>query len=293
MNEAEARRAFQSILDQLAIERGDTLYLGIDMARVPLPRYEAALDPAAIKEREERWCRFVLEELLARLGPEGTLLTPTFSYGYARDGRPYHHETSPSETGPFTEYVRTRPGAIRSLHPLNSISGVGRHAAAILENVGKAGYGAMSPFARLTGYRTKFLCLGSPVGLALTYAHHLEHMYGVNHMYHKAYTTPVYRKGEPVPGPWLCFVRYLGVGIEARIGRLEERLREQGLLKEARHAGHPMQCMAAADVDAVGYGMLREDSCAFLEQNIQVHVEAPGAAPQAPSARSVHFVVRS
>lgn len=293
MNETEARAALRGILVTLGIERGDTVYLGIDMARAPLPKYPATFSPAGIRDREERWCQFVLGVLLDAIGPQGTLLAPSFSYAYAREGKPYYHETSPSETGPFTEYLRTRPGAVRSFHPLNSVSGVGVHAHAILDDVGRAGYGALSPFARLGGYRTKFLCLGSPLGISLTHAHHLEHMYGVNHMYHKVYTVPAYRDGKPVPGPWLCFVRYLGADIEPGIGNLERRLRAMGLLKEIRFSGHPMQCVEATDAEREGYAMLKEDPCAFLEETIEVHVEAPGAAPQPTCARAVHLAIRS
>ena len=40
MTELEARNLFQEILRNLGIEGGDTVYLGIDMGRLPLPRFE-------------------------------------------------------------------------------------------------------------------------------------------------------------------------------------------------------------------------------------------------------------
>jgi aminoglycoside N3'-acetyltransferase len=161
-----------------------------------------------------------------------------------------------------------------------------------LDDVGRAGYGPLSPFARLSKYQAKVLSLGVPLRAALTHAHHLEHMYGVNHMYHTVYTVPAYRDRKPDPGPWFCFVRYLGVGIEACIGHLENQLRAVGVLKETRVLSHVMQCAAVMDVEQVGYAMLKENPCAFLTEPVEVHVEAPGAAPQVPSARAVHVSLR-
>ena len=226
MTEAEARDQLRNILAALEVRRGGTVYLGIDMGHVPLPCYSAELTRDTIRAREEKWCAFVLRVLREALGPEGTLLVATFTYSYAGQGVPFVLEESPSEVGPFTEYFRRQPDTIRSLHPLHSISGVGRHAHAILDNVGKAEYGAMSPYARLGEYDTKLLCLGAALAASITYVHHLEQTYGINHRYTKAIDTPVYRNGERVPGPWLCFMRYLGVATMLRHEHIEERLRD-------------------------------------------------------------------
>lgn len=290
MTESEARYELSAQLGAVGLRLGDTAYLGVDMAHVALPKFHATLDRKSMAERAEKWCAFVLEVLLDAVGPEGTLLAPTFSYSYARNGTPYDHETTPSETGPFTEYLRRRPDAVRSLHPLNSVSGVGLRARDILDDTGRSGYGARSPFARLAEYDTKFLFLGASLGLALTHAHHLEHMYGVNHMYHKLYHFPVRRGGAEVPGPWLCFVRYLGVGIEPGIGALEKRLRAKGLLAEAGTSGADfVQLAHARDVETEGYRMLDENPWAFAASHVEIQVDDPGSAAQPDRPTSVRF----
>ncbi len=291
MTEAEARDQLRDILAALEVRRGDTVYLGIDMGHVPLPGYSAELTRDAIRAREEKWCAFVLQVLREALGPEGTLLVATFTYSYAGQSVPFVLEESPSEVGPFTEYFRRQPDTIRSLHPLHSISGVGRHAHAILDNVGKAEYGAMSPYARLGEYGTKLLCLGAPLAASITYVHHLEQTYGINHRYTKAINTPVYRNGERVPGPWLCFMRYLGVATMPRHEHIEERLRAEGVLREATIDAHPMQCVDVHDVDRIGYAMLVENPCAFLERSVEVRLDESevAAAPVADSV--VRFVL--
>lgn len=281
-----AQESLERVLDTLGITTGDTLFLGCDMSRIVLPRYPAALNREAIRERERRWCDFLLSGLLARLGPNGTLLVPTFTYSYGTRGEPYCHEVTKSETGPFTEFVRTRSGAIRSLHPLHSIAGLGKNASAILNDTGRAAYGALSPFARLARFETKFLCLGTTIGDSLTYVHHLEQVYGSNHRYHKAFTTPVYRAGIEVGGPWLCFVRYLGVESRPRIANMEDALRRAGVLRESGNDAGPNQCVSVADVDRIGLGMLAANACAFVDEIIRVAIDESEVAKD-PSAGPV------
>ncbi|NOZ20268.1 MAG: AAC(3) family N-acetyltransferase [Planctomycetes bacterium] len=73
----------------------------------------------------------LLQAFLDVLGPEGTILVPTFTYSFS--GRPgtapfdrWH--TPGSRTGIFTEAVRTHPNAHRSAHPTHSVAAVGGRA---------------------------------------------------------------------------------------------------------------------------------------------------------------------
>jgi aminoglycoside 3-N-acetyltransferase len=283
MAEADALRA---AIAEVGVRAGDVVYLGVDMSGVALPRLPVPRSRADVLAQRDQHCAFLLDVLRGAIGEAGTLLVPTFSYAYARHGVPYVHETSPSELSPFTEYVRTRPGVLRSFHPLYSVSGQGPAAPAILERCGRSAYGPASPFGRLAGQRAKFLGVGVRLAQFLTYAHHLEQLMGVNHAYHKVYNVPAFRGGVEQPGPWLAFVRYLGIGVELAVGRLEERLRAEGALREAG----PVLACDVADAERVGFAMLAENPCAFIAEPVEVQLDAPGAAPQPTRARAVRFV---
>jgi aminoglycoside 3-N-acetyltransferase len=283
LDEAQAKSALIEILEALGISRGDVIYLGCDMSRIPLPLIPAALNRSAIRAREDRWCEFLFAHLMDALGPDGTLLVPTFSYDYAGKGEPYVHETTPSQTGPFTEYVRQLPDAFRSLHPIHSVTGIGRHAHEILDNVGRAAYGAMSAFGRLARFDTSFVCLGTTIGNSLTYVHHLEQVYGSNHRYNKVFKTPVLRGGVEIPGPWLGYVRYLGVAARPWIENIENELRVARCLREAPLDSHPNQRAHVADVDRIGLSMLTRDPWAFLTAPAYVLIDE-AATSQSPSA---------
>jgi len=64
----------------------------------------------------------VVDALLEAIGPDGTLMVPTFNHGREAVFDP---ATSPSVSGKITEAVRARPGARRSVHPTHAYCAIG------------------------------------------------------------------------------------------------------------------------------------------------------------------------
>jgi len=273
MTEAEAAAQVDRLLAGLDVQRGDVFYLALDMAKVPLPRWSAPLNRDAIKARESRWCAFLLDRVMAAIGPEGTVLVGTFTYACGNPAIPFVAEDTPSEIGPFTNWLRTQPGALRSLHPIFSVAGLGRHASAILDNTGGAAFGPSSPFGRLAALGGRFVNLGIPFRQSLTYVHHLEQCHGCNHRYHKVFGGQVISQGRLVEREFLGYMRWRGVDAEVDVGPLEDRLRETGLLREHREAGLFGQSALARDIDRIGYDMLARDPCAFSSRKVRVDLD--------------------
>jgi aminoglycoside 3-N-acetyltransferase len=272
----ECRNQVFEILSGLGVASGDLIYLGIDMALVPLPAFSGELSREAVRAHHELCCRFLLESIREYLGVNGTILAPSFSYSMA--GGPdmvYEHETTPSENGPFTEYIRSRPEAVRSLHPMFSVSGIGPLAPAILEDCGKAAFGALSPFARLQAHDCKFVCLGTRISQSLTFIHHLEQTYGCNNRYHKVLTCEVRQNGIEQPGPWLAYLSFLSLEAEMQCLGFEEELTARGALTNFDWSGRPNQMVSAEDAATIGYRMLTENPCSFMTADVSVVLDEP------------------
>ena len=207
MTHFESPEALPRLLDSLAIEKGEVIYVCSDLAKIPLPQISSDLSPYAIRAREDRWCEFVFQSLIEKIGPSGTLLVPTFSYKCSSPSIAFSPKETPSEVGPFSNWLRRHPNAIRSLHPIFSVTGVGKDASLILNDCGKAAFGPSSPFGRLEEFRGRFVSLGVALHHSLTYAHHLEQLAGCGHRINKNFFTAVKTDGKVPDGPFWAFVR--------------------------------------------------------------------------------------
>ena len=109
------------------------------------------------------------------------------------------------ELGILSEYLRTRPGAVRSRHPLSSYVAVGAHAEAFLkDHPYQYHHGPDSPLAKLCAQDGKVLLLGRLFD-SVTLLHHAEHLAEVPGKRIDRYRMPVLQDGERV---WLEFEEF-------------------------------------------------------------------------------------
>ena len=291
MNEIEARLALRAIIDALGVNKGATIFLGIDMGHLPLPAYPAELNLVAIRQREDRWCAFVLGELLDALGPDGTLIAPAYSYRCANPANAFVLEETPAEVGRFPEFFRKQPNVLRSLHPMFSVCAMGRNARAVTENAGGSAFGPASPFGRLHALNARFISLGVRFANSVTYLHHLEQCYGCPHRYNKILTCPVFAGEIQINRPFQAYLRYLGNDAEADFKRAELAMTRGGVLTEVQWKGGVSHAVDVRDVDRIGYAMLAEDPFAFSSRALLVEMDARHITTDSSSARVVFKMV--
>jgi aminoglycoside 3-N-acetyltransferase len=89
----------------------------------------------------------VVDALLEAIGPEGTLLAPSFNHGGARVFNP---RATPTTNGAIPDALWRRPDAVRSLHPTHSVAAIGARAAGYCAGHLEAGIWAQeSPIGKL------------------------------------------------------------------------------------------------------------------------------------------------
>ncbi len=114
----------------------------------------------------------LLDSILSVLGPEGTLLMPTFTHSIlSMDGVPlkdrkffpFHPQLSPITTGEVAEAFRNHKGVVQGIHVSHSFVGMGPLAQSILgahcENAPP--FGKESPLVKIAKLGGKFVYLGS------------------------------------------------------------------------------------------------------------------------------------
>jgi len=272
MLSADAEIAFDQILDGLGLYKGANIMLGIDMARIPLPKIPTQLNKACIADREFKWCTFVLSRLQETIGSQGTVIVPTFSYSCGEPGAVFITESTRSEIGPFTEYFRQHAQAVRSLHPIFSLAAIGANAERLMQSESGCAFGPTSPFGNFRLHNVCFVTLGLRFSGAVTYAHHLEQGFGCNHRYNKVIDTPVFQHGRLVDRTWLAYVRFRGIpaGVDLRL--FEEELSAAGVLREVVHDEGVSQAVNVDDLERIGYSLLSRNPWAFCSRKIEVRI---------------------
>jgi aminoglycoside 3-N-acetyltransferase len=138
----------------------------------------------------------------------GTIVVSTASFSLCNTDNVFDILNTPSEMGSLTEYVRTRPGSVRSFHPFASYAAIGKNANYICENTGRINTGPNSPQARLLELDAQYLCVGVSPSRSSSVIHHIEQLMGVPYRYTKEFIHPVLRNGAIVYEPFYLFLKY-------------------------------------------------------------------------------------
>jgi len=126
----------------------------------------------------------VVDALLQAVGPEGTVLVPTFTSGTVKASGmlyrglnvdPFHQALTRVWTGAVPRAFLKRPGVVRSSHPSHSVAGIGPLAEQCLrdQRADHPAVGATSAFAHLAELGAKIVYVGASP-LSSTFLHYLE-----------------------------------------------------------------------------------------------------------------------
>jgi aminoglycoside 3-N-acetyltransferase len=211
------------------------------------------------------------------IGSSGTLVVPTFTQQVGRFGVAYVHEETESLTGIFGEYVRSIPGALRSLHPVFSVSAIGPRAEAITHDVSPVAFGRDSSFDRLYRMGGKSVCAGFEYysGHITTLMHYVETIFAVPYYYNKYVLAEVWAGGKRVDRPFVINVKYFGANCEFDFRRYIDSLAAANAIESATlGAGMVYSVDIRQTIDA-GWELLKSDMYAFLNRAPSFEAGAP------------------
>lgn len=157
----------------------------------------------------------ILQAVLDALGPDGTLmmyagwqdipdhvleLPPADRQLYYDEHPPFDPATAHAvrENSVLAEFLRTWPGAARSLNPEASMVAVGSRARELTDNHPiQYGYGPGSPLARLVEWGGSVLVLGAPLD-TITLLHYAENRAALRRKNIVHYQCPVLHTGQTI-----------------------------------------------------------------------------------------------
>jgi aminoglycoside 3-N-acetyltransferase len=225
-----------AVLGRLPLERGDVLFLHSNLGFFGRP--EGIADGQAL-------CRMFFDALMRRLGDEGTLVAPTFTYSFPRQ-EVFDPAASASQMGAFAEWLRQHPDARRSCDPCYSVAAVGPKAKALTAHAPENSFAAEGFFGRFLQADGVVLNLNFDAGS--TFLHYLEREFQVPYRFDKTFEGHIREGGETRLARSTIYVRYLSSDATAPVFEPFHALASQAGLFASEALGRgQMGCIRAAD----------------------------------------------
>ncbi len=203
----------------------------------------------------------VVDALLEAVGPEGTLMVPTFNHmaREAFDGSDeiFDVRTTRSINGAITEAVRLRPEAHRSMHPTHPYAAIGPRAQWLTsEHLMLKTFDERSPLGKLVAAGGKIVLLG--VGMnSNTAAHVAETKANVPCMGYRRNRRLVRLEDGSVIEAWGVLWRGPGK-CKIEWQAIEGELRRRSLIRDTRIGEAHVMLMLGRDMVDVTYELCRQ-----------------------------------
>jgi aminoglycoside 3-N-acetyltransferase len=123
----------------------------------------------------------VIDALRALVGPQGTVLFPTFNFQSWTETHYFDILETPSKMGMITELARLRPDARRTPHPIYSFAVLGRRAAEFAACEDVEAYGPNSVFALFHKTNGTIISIGLDFNSTFSMHHYIEYNVGCDY----------------------------------------------------------------------------------------------------------------
>jgi len=201
----------------------------------------------------------VVDALLAALGPDGTLIMPTFNFVF-NQGKPWDVRKTRSKMGALTEVVRMDPRAKRVFHPFYSFAILGRHAEMLGSLRYKSAYERNSVFGKLRDLDGKIMVIGLSYNNSMTFFHHIEQMEGVDYRFIKQFTGQVTdENGNTYTDTFEMLVRDIDKGVMTMVDPMGALMEQAGIIQSKRIGEADVKLMKANEVYAFTAREMKRD----------------------------------
>lgn len=201
----------------------------------------------------------VVDALLEVLGPEGTLIMPTFNFDFNK-GQPWDVRSTPSQMGVLTEVARQDPRAKRVFHPIYSFAIIGKHAEYLGGLRYKSSYERDSVFGKLRDLDGKIMVIGLSYTNSMTFFHHIEQMEGVDYRFLKQFTGQVTDwDGTTKTDTFEMLVRDIDKGVITEVNPMGELMEQEGVITVHKIGEADVKFMKANEVYAFTVREMKRD----------------------------------
>jgi len=173
----------------------------------------------------------ILKTLLAKIGPTGTIIVPTFSFK-SINNKFFDIKKTPSEMGLISELVRKNPLSVRTGHPVYSFAVIGLNKN-LFENLdNEDAFSIYSPFKIIHNLNCKIAIMDLPDSKSMTFYHYIEQMNLVKYRFIKKFSFKYNNlNNEILNKEYSIFVRDLEKKVITDVDRAGDFLWKQNIYK--------------------------------------------------------------
>lgn len=231
--------SYKKIPSVLKIEKGDVILLTSDITDLFLQCQENG---------EIMDVNILLDNFQEAIGEEGTLLVPTYNWGFCQ-GKAFDYKKTPSKTGAIGNAALRRKDFTRTKHPIYSFAVWGKDAVklAAMDNI--ESFGPDSPFAYLEQVNSKNVFIGASLRNSFTYIHYIEQKLGAKYRYSKKFKSHYIDQNKvDTVKEYAMYVRDLDLGVVCAPDPFVDTLYANHIVQHGHINGVPYEVIRFNDV---------------------------------------------
>ena len=195
---------------------------------------------------------------------EGTIIVPTFTYS-ATKNEIFDKDKTESSIGLFSEKFRLIKGAVRSQHPIFSISAIGKNSKYFTETRIDDCFGEDTVFDKIYKKNVKILTLGCSLD-RVTFVHYVEQKLNVSYRYNKKYKARICNKGVFKNLDINYFVRKLDINSKIDLKSFEKNAIAEKKLIIKPFGRFLARSILAKDLFEIASKLLLKNEYALIEE---------------------------
>ena len=231
--------SYKKIPSVLKIEKGDVILLTSDITDLFLQCQENG---------EILDVNILLDNFQEAIGEEGTLLIPTYNWGFCQ-GKAFDYKKTPSKTGAIGNAALRRKDFTRTKHPIYSFAVWGKDAVKLAEMDNIESFGPDSPFAYLEQVNAKNVFIGASLRNSFTYIHYIEQKLGAKYRYSKKFKSHYIDQNKvDTVKEYAMYVRDLDLGVVCAPDPFVDTLYANHIVQHGHINGVPYEVIRFNDV---------------------------------------------
>lgn len=219
---------YKDVITTLEISKGETIFFTSNLTFL-------AYDAAVNKEKFDE--NFILDTLIEKIGPNGTLILPVYNWDFCH-GIPFDYKHTQSKTGHLGNEALKRDDFKRTKNPIYSYAvwGKDKEYLCSLDPVISLGKNTVFEYMHLNN--VKNVVLDVDISDHYTICHYVEQIHGVPYRYNKYFKADyIDEHGNISRKTYSMSVRYLELDVTSDTQIMYEELLRQNIAYE-RHIGH-------------------------------------------------------